>query len=63
MIKFTHTTKQCLFKFAQTTTQAIIRFAQTTRQKLFVFQHGVNAEILTREGIGYWKIESTFEVH
>ena len=48
--------------FIHTTKQIIRKFFQTTRQKLIIFKHDVDSDMFTRQGIGYWRIESTFEV-
>ena len=62
MINFIHNTKYKLFQFGQQTVQQLFVFAQTTRQRTVVFNHDVDPDMFNRQGIGYWRIESNFEV-
>ena len=62
MINFIHNTGHKIFQFGQQTVQQLFAFAQITRQRTVVFNHDVDPDMFTRQGIGYWSIESTFEV-
>jgi len=63
MNRFLHTTIQVIIDFAHTTSQRVFRFVQTTINGHYIFQHDIDAEILSsQQGIGYWVIGSSFKV-